>query len=129
MERESFILSGEALGALLPLNVCRGFMNLHLHFGSGTEETEIDIAAFDPDWLGHLGCSSAAKQHLPYPHANHRQRSRQQLQRWFWKWQPNEGWTKSVHDKEKLRIPSAKVVIVVRRCFSFSNLKTTVNKT
>lgn len=89
MGRKSFILSGEALGALLPLNVCWRFMNLHMHFGRGTEETETVIGAFAPGWLGHLGSPSAAKQHLPCPHANHRQRSRQQLQRWFWKWYPN----------------------------------------
>lgn len=60
MGRKNFIPSGEALGALLPLNVCWSFLNLHMHFGRGTEETETVIAAFAPDWLGHLGSSSAA---------------------------------------------------------------------
>lgn len=37
-------------------------------------------------------------------------------------------WNNSAHDKKKLRKPAVKAVTFVRHCYSFSSLKTTVNK-
>ena len=65
VEGESFSPRGEAVGSLLPLNVSGRFMDMNMHFGRGIEETKLVIAAFAPDWLGHLSSSLAAKQHLP----------------------------------------------------------------
>lgn len=110
MGSKSVIPSGEALGALPPLNACWRFMNLHTHLGRGTEETETVIAAFAPDWLGHLRSSSAAKQHLPYLHAITGKGPGSSSRDGFRDGTPMPDWTTSVHNKERLRTPATKVV-------------------
>lgn len=119
---------GEAIGALLPLNVSGRFVYIPMHFGRGIAETELVIAAFAPDWLGHLSSSLAAKQHPPLLTLIHTAHKSPGSSSGTGFGTSVTDWAKSAHDKKKLRKPAMKAVIFVRHCYRFSSLKTTVNK-
>lgn len=130
VEGESFTLRGEAIGALLPLNISGRFMDIHRRYGRGIGETELVIAAFAPVSLGHLSSSLAAKQHptLLTLMQTADKSSGSSSGAGFGNGTSMTDWAKSAHDKKKLRKPATKAAIFVRRCYSLSSLKTTVNK-
>lgn len=119
---------GEAIGALLALNVSGRFVYIHMHFGRGIAETELVIAAFAPDWLGHLSSSLAAKQHPPLLTLIHTAHKSPGSSSGTGFGTSVTDWSQSAHYKKKLRKPAMKAVICVRDCYRFSSLKTTVNK-
>lgn len=131
VEGESFTPRGEAIGAPLPLDISSRFMDIHVHSGKRIKQTKLVTFAFVPDWLGYLSNTFTATQHLSLhgimPTADKSPGS--SCRAGFGNGISKTDWVKSAHDKKELRNPATKAVIFVRYYYSFSSLKTAVNKT